>query len=158
MLAPACPDWRFDIAGACGPAAGAAPGPNVRVLGHVQDLDALLAGAGVALHEGYDAARLASFAPDLVVVGNAGLPRGHAAVEYVLNNAIPYTSGAQWLGEHVLAGRWVLGVSGTHGKTTTSSMLAWILEYAGLQPGYLIGGVPANFDTSARLEIGRAHV
>ena len=121
-------------------------------------MSTVLAGAGVALHEGYDAARLASFAPDLVVVGNAGLPRGHAAVEYVLNNAIPYTSGAQWLGEHVLAGRWVLGVSGTHGKTTTSSMLAWILEYAGLQPGYLIGGVPANFDTSARLEIGRAHV
>ena len=110
----------------------------------------VLADAGIRVLEGFDAAWFRP-APDLVVIGNAGLPRGHPAVEHVLNNAIPYISGAQWLGEHVLAGRWVLGVSGTHGKTTTSSMLAWILEYAGMQPGYLIGGVPANFDSSARL-------
>ena len=110
----------------------------------------VLADAGIEVMEGFDPAFFKP-PPDLAVIGNAGLPRGHAGVEYVLNNAIPYTSGAQWLGEHVLAGRWVLGVSGTHGKTTTASMLAWILEYAGMEPGYLIGGVPANFDSSARL-------
>ncbi len=88
--------------------------------------------------------------PDMVVIGNA-LSRGNLAVEYVLNRGIPYTSGPQWLLENVLKDRWVLAVSGTHGKTSTSSMLAWILESAGMSPGFLIGGIPQNFDISARL-------
>ncbi len=88
--------------------------------------------------------------PDMVVIGNA-LSRGHPAVEHVLDRNLPYTSGPQWLLEAVLKDRWVLAVAGTHGKTTTSSMLAWVLEYAGLKPGYLIGGVPENFSQSARL-------
>jgi UDP-N-acetylmuramate: L-alanyl-gamma-D-glutamyl-meso-diaminopimelate ligase len=78
------------------------------------------------------------------------MSRGNPVVEFVLNNNVPYTSGPQWLAENVLSNRWVLAVAGTHGKTTTSSMLAWILEYAGLNPGFLIGGVPANFGLSAR--------
>jgi len=86
-----------------------------------------------------------------VVIGNAGLPRGHPGVEYVLERGLRYTSGAEWLGNAVLAERWVLAAAGTHGKTTTASMLAWILEFAGLSPGYLIGGVPKNFQRSARL-------
>ncbi|MCZ6659376.1 MAG: UDP-N-acetylmuramate:L-alanyl-gamma-D-glutamyl-meso-diaminopimelate ligase [Gammaproteobacteria bacterium] len=89
--------------------------------------------------------------PDLVVIGNAQLPRGHDAVEYILNSGLRYMSGAEWLGTYVLPDRWVIAVSGTHGKTTTTSMLAWILESAGLSPGYLIGGVPKNLDRSARL-------
>ncbi|AMX01898.1 UDP-N-acetylmuramate:L-alanyl-gamma-D-glutamyl-meso-diaminopimelate ligase [Microbulbifer thermotolerans] len=105
--------------------------------------------AGIQLIEGYDPAQLEP-APDLVIIGNA-LSRGNAAVEAVLEKGLPYTSGAQWLCDHFLGGRWVLAVSGTHGKTTTSSMLAWILEQAGMQPGFLIGGVPANFGVSARL-------
>ncbi|EKF75808.1 UDP-N-acetylmuramate:L-alanyl-gamma-D-glutamyl-meso-diamino [Alcanivorax hongdengensis A-11-3] len=108
-----------------------------------------LAAAGIELTQGYDPAQLDP-APDLVVIGNA-LSRGNPAVEYVLDQGLPYTSGAQMLAEVVLPGRWVLAVAGTHGKTTTSSMLAWILEHAGLNPGYLIGGVPANFGVSARL-------
>ncbi|MBM7335179.1 UDP-N-acetylmuramate:L-alanyl-gamma-D-glutamyl-meso-diaminopimelate ligase [Alloalcanivorax marinus] len=108
-----------------------------------------LAAAGIELIEGYDPAQLDP-APDLVVVGNA-LSRGNPAVEYLLDQGLPYTSGAQMLAEIVLPGRWVLAVAGTHGKTTTSSMLAWILEHAGLAPGYLIGGVPGNFGVSARL-------
>jgi UDP-N-acetylmuramate: L-alanyl-gamma-D-glutamyl-meso-diaminopimelate ligase len=109
-----------------------------------------LAAADIAVYEGFDPAQLKP-APDLVVIGNAGLPRGHPGVEYVLESGIRYTSGAEWLGTSVLPGRWVLAVSGTHGKTTTASMLAWILERAGLSPGYLIGGVPKNFEQSARL-------
>ena len=104
--------------------------------------------AGITLMEGYEPEHLQP-APDRVVVGNA-LSRGNPAVEYMLNQGLPYTSGPQWLAEHVLADRWVLGVAGTHGKTSTSSMLAWILEYAGLNPGFLIGGVPRNFGLSAR--------
>lgn len=104
---------------------------------------------GVELMQGYSAANLA-IKPDMVVIGNA-LSRGNEEVEAVLNLALPYTSGAQWLAEHVLQDRWVLAVAGTHGKTTTSSMLAWILDYAGLKPGFLIGGVPLNFDISARI-------
>lgn len=88
--------------------------------------------------------------PDLVIIGNA-LSRGHAAVEYVLNNNLRYTSGPEWLRENVLRDRWVLAVAGTHGKTTTTSMLAYILEYAGLEPGFLIGGIAQNFSQSARL-------
>ena len=109
-----------------------------------------LESADIELYEGFEPGQLKP-EPDLVVIGNAGLPRGHPGVEYVLNSGLPYTSGAQWLGESVLPGRWVLAISGTHGKTTTASMLAWILEYANLEPGYLIGGVPKNFSSSARL-------
>ncbi len=92
--------------------------------------------------------------PDMVVVGNAQLPRGHPGIEYVLDSGLPYTSGAEWLGRFILPNRWVLAVSGTHGKSTTASMLAWILEHAGLNPGFLIGGVPKNFACSARLGSG----
>lgn len=108
-----------------------------------------LAAAGIDVMQGFLPEHLQP-APDLVVMGNA-MSRGNPAVEYVLNQGLPYISGPQWLAEHVLQGRWVLGVSGTHGKTTTSSMLAHILEVAGMQPGFLIGGVPADFDVSARL-------
>ncbi len=104
---------------------------------------------GIELLEGYDPAHLEP-APDLVVIGNA-LSRGNPAVEQVLERGLPYVSGPQWLAEHVLQGRWVLAVAGTHGKTTTSSMLAWVLEEAGMSPGFLIGGVPQNFGISARL-------
>ncbi|WKE66296.1 UDP-N-acetylmuramate:L-alanyl-gamma-D-glutamyl-meso-diaminopimelate ligase [Gallaecimonas kandeliae] len=108
-----------------------------------------LEAAGISLTEGYDVAQLEP-APDLVVIGNA-MSRGNPCVEAVLNKGIPYVSGPQWLYEAVLKDRWVLAVSGTHGKTTTTSMLAWILEEAGLKPGFLVGGVPANFGFSARL-------
>ena len=105
--------------------------------------------AGIELMQGFDPMHLQP-APDLVVIGNA-MSRGNPAVEYVLAQGIPYTSGPQWLRDYVLPGKWVLAVAGTHGKTTTSSMLAWILEYAGMAPGYLIGGVTKNFPSSARL-------
>ena len=104
---------------------------------------------GIELMQGYAPEQLQP-APDLVVIGNA-LSRGNPAVEYVLNKGLPYVSGPQWLADHVLQGRWVLAVAGTHGKTTTSSMLAWVLEHAGMSPGFLIGGVPQNFGISARL-------
>jgi UDP-N-acetylmuramate: L-alanyl-gamma-D-glutamyl-meso-diaminopimelate ligase len=104
---------------------------------------------GIDLTEGYDPEQLEP-RPDCVVVGNA-LSRGNAAVEATLNRGIPYTSGPQWLAEHVLSNRHVIAVAGTHGKTSTASMLAWILEDAGLDPGFLIGGVPSNFDVTARL-------
>jgi len=104
---------------------------------------------GIELMQGYEPAHLEP-APDLVVVGNA-MSRGNPAVEYVLNKGLPYVSGPQWLADHVLQGRWVLAAAGTHGKTTTSSMLAWVLEHAGMSPGFLIGGVPQNFGISARL-------
>ncbi len=107
-----------------------------------------LQAAGITLQEGYRPEHLEP-APDLVVVGNA-MTRGNPAVEAMLNRGLPYISGPQWLGEHLLAGKWVLGVSGTHGKTTTTSMLAWILEFAGMSPGFLVGGVPLNFGQSAR--------
>lgn len=95
---------------------------------------------------------------DLFVLGNAGLARGHRAVEYILDKGVRFVSGAQWLGESVLAGRWVVAVAGTHGKTTTTTMLAWILEQAGHNPGFMIGGVPENFSTSARLGEGPCFV
>lgn len=104
---------------------------------------------GIRLMQGYDPAHLEP-APDCVVIGNA-MSRGNPAVEYVLDKGLPYTSGPQWLAEHVLQGRWVLAVAGTHGKTTTSSILAWLLEDNDLKPGFLIGGIPKNFGLSARL-------
>ncbi len=108
-----------------------------------------LEAAGIQLREGYDPAHLMP-APDCVVVGNA-LSRGNPAVEYMLDAGLPYTSGPQWLAEQVLPEKWVLAVAGTHGKTSTASLLAWILEYAGMEPGFLIGGVPLNFGLSARI-------
>ncbi|MCF6283449.1 MAG: UDP-N-acetylmuramate:L-alanyl-gamma-D-glutamyl-meso-diaminopimelate ligase [Candidatus Polarisedimenticolaceae bacterium] len=104
---------------------------------------------GITLMEGYHIEHLQP-EPDLVIVGNA-LSRGNPAVEYMLDSNINYTSGPQWLAEHLLKDRWVLAVAGTHGKTTTASMLAWLLEDADLNPGFLIGGIPENFGTSARL-------
>lgn len=104
---------------------------------------------GIELIEGWDTQQLA-LQPDLFVIGNV-VRRGNPLMEEILNRGLPYTSGPQWLGEHLLAGKWVLAVAGTHGKTTTSSMLAWILEYAGLAPGFLVGGIPENFGISARL-------
>ena len=122
---------------------------------------------GIELTEGYDAGVLtqAGFAPDMFVIGNvvsrARLPDGsprYPLMEAILDQGLPYTSGPQWLAEHVLQGRHVLAVAGTHGKTTTTAMLTWILEQAGLQPGFLIGGVPLNFGVSAKLGQGRCFV
>jgi UDP-N-acetylmuramate: L-alanyl-gamma-D-glutamyl-meso-diaminopimelate ligase len=104
---------------------------------------------GIAVTEGFEAAQLTP-APDVVVVGNV-MTRGQPVIEALLEGTVPYLSGPEWLAREVLQQRWVLSVAGTHGKTTTASLLAWILEHAGLQPGFLIGGVPANFATSARL-------
>jgi UDP-N-acetylmuramate: L-alanyl-gamma-D-glutamyl-meso-diaminopimelate ligase len=104
---------------------------------------------GIGLTEGFDAAQLRP-RPDVVVVGNV-MTRGAPVIEALLESTIPYTSGPEWLAREVLRDVHVLGVAGTHGKTTTSSMLAWILEHAGLAPGFLIGGVPGNFPVSARL-------
>ena len=108
---------------------------------------------GIGLHEGFDAAQLDTFKADLYVVGNA-MTRGKPVIEEILNRGLPYISGPQWLGENLLYGKWVLAVAGTHGKTSTSAMLAWILDYAGVGPGFLIGGVPKNFGISARSPIG----
>ncbi|MFO1251658.1 MAG: UDP-N-acetylmuramate:L-alanyl-gamma-D-glutamyl-meso-diaminopimelate ligase [Inhella sp.] len=111
---------------------------------------------GIELIEGWSPDQL-ELKPDLYVVGNV-VSRGNPLMEAILDAGLPYTSGPQWLQEHVLQGRHVLAVAGTHGKTTTTAMLTWILEAAGLQPGYLIGGVPQNFPTSARLGGGKAFV
>ena len=107
---------------------------------------------GIELIEGFSPDQLLQFEtmPDLFVVGNV-VSRGNPLMEAILNQGLPYISGPQWLGEQVLYGRHVLAVAGTHGKTTTSAMLTWILEFNGYQPGYLIGGVPLNFTVSARL-------
>ncbi len=108
-----------------------------------------LEAAGIELIEGFDESQL-DLAPDIIVVGNV-VSRGNPVMEAILDRGLPYISGPQWLSENILRDKWVLAVSGTHGKTTTSTMLAWIMEYAGMSPGYLIGGVPQNFDCSARL-------
>ena len=104
---------------------------------------------GIDLVEAYDSGQIA-LNPDLFVVGNA-ISRGNPLLEAILDRNLPYVSGPQWLAEHILRGRWVLGVAGTHGKTTTTSLLAWILEEAGLNPSFLVGGVPQGFGVSARL-------
>jgi UDP-N-acetylmuramate: L-alanyl-gamma-D-glutamyl-meso-diaminopimelate ligase len=111
---------------------------------------------GIDLIEGWSADQLA-LKPDVFVVGNV-VSRGNALMEAILDAGLPYTSGPQWLAEQVLPGRHVLAVAGTHGKTTTTAMLAWILDQAGLQPGFLVGGVPMNFGVSARLGTGTAFV
>lgn len=112
-----------------------------------------LENAGITLMQGYDRSHLQPH-PDLVIVGNA-MKRGIDAVEYMLNEGLPYISGPQFLADHVLQGKHVLGVAGTHGKTTTTTMLAWVLDQAGLEPGFLIGGVPLGFSESARLGGGQ---
>jgi UDP-N-acetylmuramate: L-alanyl-gamma-D-glutamyl-meso-diaminopimelate ligase len=114
---------------------------------------------GIDLIEGFSPDQLLQFQtmPDLFVIGNV-VSRGNPLMEAILNQGLPYTSGPQWLGEQVLFGRHVLAVAGTHGKTTTSAMLAWILEFSGYKPGYLIGGVPLNFTVSARLGEGQYFV
>ena len=104
---------------------------------------------GVELVEGFEASQL-NPAPDVVIVGNV-MSRGHPVIEALLESNLPFASGPEWLAREVLRDRWVLAVAGTHGKTTTSSMLAWIMEYAGLSPGFLIGGIPQDFGVSARL-------
>ncbi|QBB69236.1 UDP-N-acetylmuramate:L-alanyl-gamma-D-glutamyl-meso-diaminopimelate ligase [Pseudolysobacter antarcticus] len=111
---------------------------------------------GIDLKPGYSAENLQP-TPDLVIVGNA-LSRGNAAIEHMLDSRLNYISGPQWLGENVLATRQVLAVAGTHGKTTTTSLLAWILDQQNLQPGFLVGGVPSNFGVSARLGAGAPFV
>jgi len=147
---------KIHILGICGTFMGGIA-QIARALGHeVSGSDAnvyppmstQLEAAGIELLEGYDPRHLDP-PPDMVVIGNA-MSRGNPAVEYVLEKGLRYTSGPQWLAENVLHQRWVLAVAGTHGKTTTSGMLAWILEDAGLEPGFLIGGVPRNFGVSAR--------
>ena len=104
---------------------------------------------GIKLIEGYDPSQI-ELKPDIFVIGNV-VSRGNLLMEEILNRNLQYISAPQWLSENVLKDKWVLAVSGTHGKTTTSSMLAWILEYAGMKPGFLIGGIPENFSVSARL-------
>ncbi|CAM3866148.1 UDP-N-acetylmuramate:L-alanyl-gamma-D-glutamyl-meso-diaminopimelate ligase [Vibrio aquimaris] len=148
---------HIHILGICGTFMGGAA-VLARQLGHkVTGSDAnvyppmstLLESQGIDIIEGFDPSQLEP-APDLVVIGNA-MSRGNPCVEHVLNSNMRYTSGPQWLQEFLLHDRWVLAVSGTHGKTTTSSMLAWILEECGYQPGFLVGGVLGNFGVSARL-------
>lgn len=104
---------------------------------------------GIEIIQGFGAEQI-SLKPDMFVIGNV-VSRGNPLMEEILNRGLPYVSGPQWIGEHILHDKWVLAVAGTHGKTTTSSMLAWILEEAGYSPGFLIGGVPLNFGISARL-------
>ena len=108
-----------------------------------------LTAQGIELIEGFSPDQLA-LKPDLFVIGNV-VKRGNPLMEAILRRGLPYTSGPQWLAEHVLHDKWVLAVAGTHGKTTTSAMLAWILDDAQLHPGFLIGGIPQNFGVSARL-------
>ncbi|MDE1893031.1 MAG: UDP-N-acetylmuramate:L-alanyl-gamma-D-glutamyl-meso-diaminopimelate ligase [Xanthomonadaceae bacterium] len=155
---------RLHILGICGTFMGGVAA-LARELGHqVEGSDAnvyppmstQLEALGIGLMSGYAAEHLQP-APDLVVVGNA-MTRGNPAVEYMLDHRLRYVSGPQWLGETVLAERDVLAVAGTHGKTTTTSLLAHLLESAGLAPGFLVGGVPGNFGVSARLGQGRPFV
>ncbi len=143
-----------------GGVAALARAAGFRVTGSDRDIyppmSTQLEALGIQITQGFEAAQL-SPAPDLVIVGNV-MTRGQPVIEALLESELPFLSGPQWLAREVLAGRWVLAVAGTHGKTTTSSLLAWILERAGLEPGFLIGGVPANFDSSARLGAGRCFV
>ena len=155
---------RLHILGICGTFMGGVAA-LARELGHVVEgsdqnvyppMSTQLEQLGITLKAGYQAAHLEP-APDLVIVGNA-LSRGNAAVEHMLDAGLPYVSGPQWLGEQVLRSRQVFAVAGTHGKTTTTAMLAWILHACGREPGFLVGGVPQNFEVSARLGRGDAFV
>lgn len=148
---------RIHILGICGTFMGGLA-LLARTLGHeVTGSDAnvyppmstLLEKEGITLMEGYDPSHLDP-APDLVIIGNA-MTRGNPCVEVILEQGIPYVSGPQWLHDEVLRHRWVIAVAGTHGKTTTAGMVTWILEECGYEPGFVIGGVPGNFDISARM-------
>ncbi len=148
---------RIHILGICGTFMGGLA-MLARSLGHeVTGSDAnvyppmstLLEKQGISLIQGYDASQLDP-EPDLVIIGNA-MTRGNPCVEAVLERNIPFMSGPQWLHDFVLSDRWVVAVAGTHGKTTTAGMATWILEACGYKPGFVIGGVPGNFDVSARL-------
>jgi UDP-N-acetylmuramate: L-alanyl-gamma-D-glutamyl-meso-diaminopimelate ligase len=151
------PPRHVHILGICGTFMGGvaalARAAGFRVTGSDQNvyppMSTQLEALGIAVTEGFEAAQLTP-APDVVVVGNV-MTRGQPVIETLLEGTVPYLSGPEWLAREVLQQRWVLAVAGTHGKTTTASLLAWILEHAGLNPGFLIGGVPANFATSARL-------
>ncbi|MBK4715126.1 MULTISPECIES: UDP-N-acetylmuramate:L-alanyl-gamma-D-glutamyl-meso-diaminopimelate ligase [Tenebrionibacter/Tenebrionicola group] len=147
---------RIHILGICGTFMGGLA-ILARALGHdvtgsddnvYPPMSTLLEQQGIELIQGYDAAQLEP-RPDLVIIGNA-MTRGNPCVEAVLEQSIPYMSGPQWLHDFVLRDRWVIAIAGTHGKTTTAGMAAWILEQCGYQPGFVIGGVPGNFDVSAR--------
>jgi len=148
---------HIHILGICGTFMGSlaqlAVAQGHRVTGSDQNvyppMSTQLENAGIEITQGFAADQL-SPAPDLVVIGNA-MSRGNEAVEYVLNKQIPYTSGPAYLADHILKNKWVMAVAGTHGKTTTTSMLAWVLEDCGFKPGFLIGGVPKNFGVSARM-------
>jgi UDP-N-acetylmuramate: L-alanyl-gamma-D-glutamyl-meso-diaminopimelate ligase len=148
---------RIHILGICGTFMGGIA-LLARALGHeVSGSDAnvyppmstQLEDQGIQLMNGYEPEHLQP-APDLVIIGNA-MSRGNPVVEFILNNKLPYVSGPQWISEHILQSKHVLAISGTHGKTTTTGMLCWILESAGLNPGFLVGGVPQNFGVSSRL-------
>ncbi|MEN4770073.1 UDP-N-acetylmuramate:L-alanyl-gamma-D-glutamyl-meso-diaminopimelate ligase [Duffyella gerundensis] len=148
---------RIHILGICGTFMGGLA-MLARALGHevtgsdnnvYPPMSTLLEKQGIDLTEGYDVSQLDPV-PDLVIVGNA-MTRGNPCVEAVLERNIPYLSGPQWLHDYVLRDRWVIAVAGTHGKTTTAGMTAWILQACGLEPGFVIGGVPGNFDVSANL-------
>lgn len=119
-------------------------------------MSTMLEAQGIQLFNGYDPLHIDP-AVDQIIVGNV-IRRGNPAMEYVLEKNLPYISGPQWLYENILRDRWVLAVAGTHGKTTTTSLLTWLLEYAGLEPGFLIGGVPENFGISARMNNSRFFV
>jgi len=149
---------RIHILGICGTLMGSIA-LLARELGHevtgtdenvYPPMSTQLEDAGIELDSGYTSDSVPNDT-ELVIVGNANLPRGNPALESVLNRGIPYSSGAEWLGRYLLQDRWVIAVAGTHGKTTTASMISWILEYAGLTPGFLIGGIPQNFGRSSRL-------
>lgn len=149
---------RIHILGICGTLMGSIA-LLARELGHevtgtdenvYPPMSTQLEQAGIELDSGYTSDSVPKDT-ELVIVGNANLPRGNPALESVLNRGIAYTSGAEWLGRYLLQDRWVIAVAGTHGKTTTSSMISWILDHAGLTPGFLIGGVPQNFGRSSRL-------
>ena len=155
---------RLHILGICGTFMGGVAA-LARELGHTVEggdanvyppMSTQLEALGIRLMEGYAAEHLQP-APDLVVVGNA-MTRGNPAIEYMLDEQLRYVSGPQWLGETLLRGREVLAVAGTHGKTTTTSLLAHLLERAGMAPGFLVGGVPGNFGVSARLGEGKPFV
>lgn len=148
---------RIHILGICGTFMGGLA-LLARQLGHevtgsdenvYPPMSTLLEKEGVSLMVGYDPSHL-SPTPDLVIVGNA-MKRGNPCIEKILEDGIPYLSGPQWLHDEVLRDRWVIAVAGTHGKTTTAGMVNWILEACGYEPGFIIGGVPGNFDISARL-------
>ena len=163
--------WKFDVVihihilGVCGTFMGGIAKLAVELGFRVSGCDAnvyppmsqQLEQLGIELETGYLPEHLDDLKPDLCIIGNA-LSRGNPMVEMILNEGMPFQSGAQWLAENVLKDQSVLAVARTHGKTTTASLLTWILDQSGLNPGFLIGGVPENFGESARLGGGKYFV